>query len=396
MMKKLMYLAVCAAVVLGLTGCPSPDSEQKPQVDIVRDVDFRNKNPDGTVLSRMALKSAVDVTFSFQLLDKLENFEKPGNTGVPVYNEWEGALKYTYSPDGDYFGVEPAQSVTDEKKDSVKANYEKMINNLKFEDDPENDCIKLVFTTPDGWEKINYWDLTYIDAYGNKSTSVENDDVIDENGTLSVKYPLVIPGKEARFFIQLGYLDSLNGNKWFGQLYASVIPAHGKGCIDDLYEGFSPYNYMEITNDGKELKVKQIIPPMAQNLEHFFQVLEKKVNSRGWENYDTADISAIGVVLERAKEAEIQACEAGVVAEFTLNLEDYLIGFSEADYAAGSKDYCYGLHYDEKIGNYKDYPYIFAWFKWHYTLEDFPGYKFGSPWIISETVPNKLFIKAQE
>lgn len=364
-MKKLLKLttvAVLSVMALGLASCAQDAGNNEPEAPKV--LDLRNKQSDGKAYTGRA---AVSDTVA-ALETEPEFLMKVGdrNSFCKILKEVGGNLNTPADVD-----------VIDETK--LKA----FAANVQIKSHEHG--LQFEFTTPEDMAKVDFWYIAYVDGTNHISTSVEKDNAIDESGKLTVVYPLVNEGKEAKFYIQLVCNDD-SSRKWEAQLYFSVIPDHkGLGCIDDLPVSFTGVgsDYMEIV-DGHILKIKNTIPPMAKNLKRNFTVHGQDIPK---EHYgEGSNEKSLGMALKApASDAEMNASNDGnTEAVFEIDMNDYL---------KGSEDYVGCIDYDKK-----DYTknYMFVIFNWSYTLDDYPGYTFGAPGLTSEVVENTVFKKAAE
>ena len=370
-MKKLLQITAVAVLVvlsLGITSCAqNSDSEGGQEVKVV---DFRNKKSDGTVLSRVARDA--EVVFNSEFKTDINEYDK--HSFYKVTKEANGNIY-----DEKDFVVEAASN-----GDESKAKLEAFAENVKITS--HKDGFQVEFTAPEGFEELDFWGLSYIDGNGNNSTGVEKVNAIID-GTLSVVYPLVIKGTPATIFVHLGSLHVEDAKHWEAQLYFSVTPVNGLGCVEDMPKDFDSSDYLDI-EDGHILKVSKMVPPMAQNLTRSFQLngQDKGTQPYGIEG-DYAVVKSLGfVVNEKASELETDACAAGEAVEFTIDLKEY---------TKKSDDYV-GFIGCDKDSDSTNQPYIWAIFGWSYTLDDFPGYTFITPGLWSKVVANTEFLDDAE
>ena len=111
---------------------------------------------------------------------------------------------------------------------------------------------------------------------------------------------------------------------------------------------------------------------MAKNLEHFFQLNEQDTSDKAWG--ENSNVNTIGTVWETATEDEVNACANGEEVELSIDLKKF------ADI---------GMDFD----SVKNKPYVFVYFHWEYTLDDFPGYTFSSIQLATKPAENTAFKK---
>lgn len=376
-MKKSLAAILACTLLFGLVACKNGSGDPIDEPDTI---DFRNKTADGTALSRSAKKP--NPTFSVKLETKMEVVDEEGVKQI-MHTYFQNTVKVSgkaYAP-GD-----TNSDLTSEELDTLKTEYETLVQHVHVEDC--DDGIKLSFTTPAEWGKLSGWSMVYVDKKHHKSTAVVKENAIVD-GNLEVIYPLVIPGREARFWIQLWHEEDGNNRAWYTELYYTVMPAHGSACVDDLHAAYKPHNYAKIV-DGDILEITKSIPPTAENLIHTIMVYEKVNPSAGWKDATPDNFNTIGLVVEKATEAEINACKRASRGTLTFDLNDYLVGHSEEQFNNNESNY-WGTLGDNN--GYKNFEYMFATFGWTYTLSDHPGYTFLTPMIITPTVKNTKFKK---
>lgn len=372
-MKKLLQItavALFAALSIGITSCAQgPEGGKEVKV-----VDFRNKKSDGTVLSR-AGADGDDPVFKAEFIADIDEFNK------------HSFYKVTKEPNGNIYDENDFVVESANNGAESKAKLEAFAENVKITS--HEDGFQVEFTAPEDFEKLDFWGLSYIDGNGNNSTGVNKENAIDEDGKLTVTYPLVIKGTPATIFVHLGSLNVEDAKHWEAQLYFSVTPVNGLGCVDDMPKDYDSSDYLTI-EDGHILKVSKMVPPMAENLTRSFLLNEQ---DKGTQPYgiedDYAVVKGLGfVVNEKASELETDACDAGEAVEFTIDLKDYAECSDDGAYLG-----CIGRHDDGSKGNQ---PYIWAMFSWSYTLEKFPGYTFRTPDLWSKVVANTEFLDDAE
>lgn len=349
----------CSALLVGLIGCKEVDP---PKPHVAQVVDYRNKTEDGTVISRsVSARDTAGTEFEYSFIHEDHNLDLYSFYKVVIRDGGSLYVEDDFKAEAAGYGEES------------KAKVEAFASNVVITNHP--DGFQLEFTTPEGFDDINLWSLQYIDGTGNKSTGVLKDGAI-ENGKLTVVYPLVKPGKEAKFWVQLAGVADEYARKWEAQLYYSVTPVNGLGCVDDVQKDYDPTDYAEIV-DGSILRISKVIPPMAKNLQRSVLLFEQDTNNEPYG--EGSNVNGIGgIQFENATEEEVKACEAGEAIEFDIDLKKYM----------ESSD-SYGWCIDLELS--KNKPYIWVFFSWSYTLEDFPGYTFGTPQIQTKVVPNTEF-----
>ncbi len=369
-MKKILKITAIAAFAvlsLSVTSCNwgKPKNPGTP-----KNIDFRNKDSSGKVVSFRSANP--DDTFNVVFRADIAEFDR------------HSFYKVTKENNGNIYNEAEFDVVSSDKGDEIKAKLEAFAENVKITS--HDDGFQLVFTAPDGFAELDFWSLTYIDGNGNDSTGMDKSgtETALEDGTLTVVYPLVIKGETADFRVQLASLDIADTKHWEAQLYFSVTPENGLGCVEDMPLAYHPEDYLEIV-DGHVLKVSKMIPPMAQNLTRSFILNEQ---DKGTVPYgvagDYAVVNDLGFVLgDKASDVETDASAAGTTVEFTIDLKDYT-AYSDSDAYVGRIG-C------DKDGNNANQDYMWAMFSWSYTLDQFPGYTFSTPNLVSKVVPNTVF-----
>lgn len=350
MKKTLLTVLACSAILLSFMSC-KPSAEPEPEPIPV--VDLRNKDADGKSLRAAA---NAEPEFSYKLLEKSDWASFEENTRVSFC-----------TIGGNSFG--PG---TDE--------YKKMAAAIKFEDC--EDGVKFVFTKPEGYDNVTSIVFQYMDGNGQRSTCIDSDDwnsVFNGNGgNFELTYPLVLPGKRADFWVMLG---NGNENQLSVNFKYTVMPAHGKGIVDDLPKNYDETNYVEIDEDGHTLKLKKIVPPTGVTLMHCIEFDEQTGGSSAW-GYDTVGgekryytVNKLGNCYEEALPEE----QAAALAEdkegidLTIDLNNYLNKANGFDMTKS-----------------KNYDYFFIGYAYIYRMTDekFASFRFASPQMKSLPVKN--------
>ncbi|MCQ2613217.1 MAG: hypothetical protein MJ183_06415 [Treponemataceae bacterium] len=357
-MKKILKItAIAAFAVLSLT-VTSCNWGKPKNPGTPKNIDFRNKDSSGKV-----------VPFRSTAPENPE-FNKKFVADIPEFDR-HSFYKVTKEINGSIYNEAEFDVV------SSKEELEAFADNVKITSD--DDGFQLEFAAPEGFAEVDFWSLAYVDGNGYNSTCITKDDAPGalKDGKLTVVYPLVIKGESAYFHVQFASTGITDTKHWEAQLYFSVKPENGLGCVEDLPLAFNPADYLEIV-DGHVLKISKMIPPMAKNLTHSFILNEQDKGTKPYgEVDDYAVVNSLGCVIgEEASVLETDACAEEKAIEFTIDLNDYT-EYSDA--------------YVGRVGSNANMDYIWAMFHWSYSLDKFPGYTFSTPSLVSNVVPNTVF-----
>ncbi len=369
-MKKILKItAIAAFAVLSLT-VTSCNWGKPKNPGTPKNIDFRNKDSSGKV-----------VPFRSTAPENPE-FDAKFVADIPVFDR-HSFYKVTKENNGNIYNEAEFDVVSSDKGDEIKAKLKAFADNVIITS--HDDGFQLEFAAPEGFAKVDFWSLAYVDGNGYNSTCINKDnakDALDEDGKLTVVYPLVIKGESAYFHVQFASTGIPDTKHWEAQLYFSVKPENGLGCVEDLPIAFNPSDYLEIV-DGHVLKISKMIPPMAKNLTHSFILNEQNKGTKPYgEVDDYAVVKDLGCVIgEKASALETDACAEEKAIEFTIDLKDYTEG----------SDAYVGRVGCDKDGNNANMDYIWAMFNWSYSLEEFPGYTFSTPSLVSNVVSNTVF-----
>lgn len=341
-MKKTLLAVLACAAVFTFVGCDMIPGAGKNSV-----VDFRNRDAKGKVVSREADNARKTVEFSYELLPEIEGFNgNAGTTYSTICKTVDGELKY-YTKDND------------------EADFQKMVDAISFEDCA--DGIKFVFKKPADYGNLTWLVFQYVDKNGNRSTNIDRDDWTElfAKGDIEVKYPLVIAGEEAKFWIMF---SSANPAEPSVNFFYKVMPAHGEACPKVLPKDYDETKLISI--DGTTIKYSDFIPPNPANgkLQRGILVHEQNIAGRAWEG-EGVDVVDLGAFYAAATEDEVAAGQDGEVVDFSLDLKT--------------------LNIDKSLS--KGYGYMFVEVIYTYTMADYPGYFFATPAIKPMCVENKLF-----